>query len=304
VSSGLRKEVKKLVREAQRQGCTVRTGRRPHYKLTCPGGTVTLSSSPSSQGAIKNMRADLRRVGIVLNPDPGDPNPRARRVKLHITYEEIDGNRGVVTFDNAKEAGDWLDAYFPADYRRDELSDENRDDLDALIQEARLGFDDWKQRADGRLDWHDGQLRLDWGTEPYEPTGAEIIEALAYINRARKQAGQSGLDPTGWGPGDIVTEAERLGWKPQANPKPYPKRSRPIMEHKERKQAQTQARMLAFLLEHGRSKIRGGHVALAKGLARRELVRVVRLRPGYAAEIAPGKEDAVLEAAKRKLLAW
>jgi hypothetical protein len=64
-----------------------------------------------------------------------------------------------------------------------------------------------------------------------------------------------------------------------------------ISAEKQRKQDETRARLLAFLLEHGRSRVQAGHVALARGLARQGLVRMVDLRPGHAVELVPGKED-------------
>jgi len=94
-------------------------------------------------------------------------------------------------------------------------------------------------------------------------------------------------------------------------------RANPLSKARQRQQHETQARLLAFLLEHGRSRVRGGHVALARGLARRGLVNVVDLKPGFAAEIRDGQEERAREfvaehgvpddpaaAAKRRLLSW
>lgn len=54
-------------------------------------------------------------------------------------------------------------------------------------------------------------------------------------------------------------------------------------------------RLLAFLLEHGASRVHGGHVSLARRVAKTGLIRVFRSQQGFAAEILPGKEEEVRE---------
>lgn len=60
----LAKDIRALVAEAERQGATIRVGRRMHYKVRCPNGqTVTISATPSHRGALRSIRRDLRVVG-------------------------------------------------------------------------------------------------------------------------------------------------------------------------------------------------------------------------------------------------
>jgi len=62
------REIRKIVKSAVKQGCEVKASRRSsHIQIIVPGkGIVTVSSSPSDERAYKNIRADLRRNGIVV----------------------------------------------------------------------------------------------------------------------------------------------------------------------------------------------------------------------------------------------
>lgn len=71
--SGARKDVEKLLRQAQRQGCVVWRGGK-HYKVRCPDGPqFVVSSTPSSPHAVRAVRQDLARAGVVLNPGWNNP---------------------------------------------------------------------------------------------------------------------------------------------------------------------------------------------------------------------------------------
>lgn len=60
------KELRPLIREAQRQGWTVELTRRGRYRWTNPaGGTPYFSAStPSDRRAVHNIVSDLHRRGL------------------------------------------------------------------------------------------------------------------------------------------------------------------------------------------------------------------------------------------------
>lgn len=64
----------------------------------------------------------------------------------------------------------------------------------------------------------------------------------------------------------------------------------PLGHEQLRRQEANRVRLLAFLLANGRSTVKGGHIALAQGLAREGVVRIIDLRPGTAVEIIEGME--------------
>lgn len=71
--SGARKDVEKLLRQAERQGCVVWKGSK-HYKVRCPDTPqFVVSSTPSSPHAVRAVRHDLARAGVVLNPSWNNP---------------------------------------------------------------------------------------------------------------------------------------------------------------------------------------------------------------------------------------
>ena len=61
------KEVREYRRIAERQGWTVAKTRGGHLKFTSPTGRVVFTpSTPGGGRALANMRAELRRAGLVL----------------------------------------------------------------------------------------------------------------------------------------------------------------------------------------------------------------------------------------------
>lgn len=56
------KEIKKVVKEAEKQGWTFRNGRNSHLVGRCPHGTriISISSSPSNINAIHGVKRDLQ----------------------------------------------------------------------------------------------------------------------------------------------------------------------------------------------------------------------------------------------------
>ena len=57
-----RKELKKFIRELEREGWTVVQGIK-HFKAHHPkGGFIVMSGTPSDGNAIKNMRRDAERL--------------------------------------------------------------------------------------------------------------------------------------------------------------------------------------------------------------------------------------------------
>jgi hypothetical protein len=64
----MRKDVKRILRQAEQAGCEVYRGGSGHWKVRCPGGRVTVSSSPSSRHAIREIRKDFARAGVAVNP--------------------------------------------------------------------------------------------------------------------------------------------------------------------------------------------------------------------------------------------
>ena len=85
--SGLSKDVSKLLRGAEQQGCVVFKGRK-HYKVRCPEGPqITVSSTPSDRRVLHKIRKDFRRAGVHLNPDGSrvpNPSENPERKKLYI----------------------------------------------------------------------------------------------------------------------------------------------------------------------------------------------------------------------------
>lgn len=61
------KELKPLIRAAEKQGWTVETTRAGRYKWTSPKGGLPYFSAltPSDRRAIHNITADLRKRGLV-----------------------------------------------------------------------------------------------------------------------------------------------------------------------------------------------------------------------------------------------
>ncbi len=79
------RDINRLIDTARRQGWQVERRKSGHYLLTPPsrdGPLVCVASTPSDHKAISNIRADLRRSGLVL-PDahtpPKETPPMAKR---------------------------------------------------------------------------------------------------------------------------------------------------------------------------------------------------------------------------------
>lgn len=61
----MKKRLKELVREAERQGWTVEIRRSGHLKWTAPNGDMVFSpSTPSDYRGLKNLTRDLRHRGL------------------------------------------------------------------------------------------------------------------------------------------------------------------------------------------------------------------------------------------------
>jgi hypothetical protein len=65
---GASKDVRKLFREAEARGWTVRRRRSGHYVLEGPQNEkVFCSGTPTDHRAIENMKKDLSRAGLELD---------------------------------------------------------------------------------------------------------------------------------------------------------------------------------------------------------------------------------------------
>lgn len=61
-------EYDELINELRRMGATVTLAGSGHWKISMNGTTVIAARSPSDHRAIDNVRADLRRAGILPRP--------------------------------------------------------------------------------------------------------------------------------------------------------------------------------------------------------------------------------------------
>jgi predicted RNA binding protein YcfA (HicA-like mRNA interferase family) len=60
-----RSEMTKLLKAAQKQGCTVTRTKGSHWKVVTPSGAVIFTAfSPGSRTAIRDYRQRLRRAGV------------------------------------------------------------------------------------------------------------------------------------------------------------------------------------------------------------------------------------------------
>ena len=55
------KDLRKLLAEAERQGCSVRLTTSRHVRVTRNGVSVSMSSTPSHKFALRKVQSDLRR---------------------------------------------------------------------------------------------------------------------------------------------------------------------------------------------------------------------------------------------------
>lgn len=61
------KDMRQLLRRVRSQGFTWRRARSGHYRVRAPDGReVTVASSPRGSRALRDARADLRRLGAHL----------------------------------------------------------------------------------------------------------------------------------------------------------------------------------------------------------------------------------------------
>ena len=69
----MKKEIKRLIETAKSQGWVVTQARNNHYIWLSPCGQhrVVSSSTPSDRRALKNIEADLRRAGLILDRKVG-----------------------------------------------------------------------------------------------------------------------------------------------------------------------------------------------------------------------------------------
>lgn len=65
------KELRPLLVEARRRGCTVGFTKKMHLKITCPGGEVIImpGTPTSTRRARKNLIVQLRQRGVDLRRD-------------------------------------------------------------------------------------------------------------------------------------------------------------------------------------------------------------------------------------------
>ena len=65
------KELKRIIALAIRQGYSVELRNNGHYKFTAPTGRfIFTSGTPSDRRAIKNILADLKKLGLDTNEMP------------------------------------------------------------------------------------------------------------------------------------------------------------------------------------------------------------------------------------------
>lgn len=62
------RDLRRLLAPAIRAGYTLERGKRGHWRLLRPAGTlaVIISGSPSCSRQVQNVRRDLRRAGVPL----------------------------------------------------------------------------------------------------------------------------------------------------------------------------------------------------------------------------------------------
>lgn len=65
--AGHRADMMKLIKRAQKKGCSAERTGSGHWRITTPSGEVlTASFSPSSPGSLRDTIRDLRRAGVEL----------------------------------------------------------------------------------------------------------------------------------------------------------------------------------------------------------------------------------------------
>lgn len=135
----------------------------------------------------------------------------AHRPKLDIVFDEITGERNIIDFIDGQKAADWISSTLKG--LDEEWTDEQQEEVDELIEEARSGFGDSEKRGYGtKFEWSDGSLELNWGYTTADPSAKEVLEALHQINAHRARIGQAPLDPVAaeWTPDDVLDHAREL----------------------------------------------------------------------------------------------
>ena len=94
--SSLKKDVKKLLKDAESQGCIIIRAKR-HYKVRCPSGQqIVVSASPSDHRVLHKIRRDFRKAGIVLNPGrAAKSNPASFSERPHDWDEVLIARGGI-----------------------------------------------------------------------------------------------------------------------------------------------------------------------------------------------------------------
>ena len=65
--AGHRAEMMKLMKKAQKAGCSVERTGSGHWKIVAPNGTVTVTSfSPKNAGALRDVTKELKKAGVQL----------------------------------------------------------------------------------------------------------------------------------------------------------------------------------------------------------------------------------------------
>lgn len=64
--SDLKKELRKILRAAEKQGCAISITRNNHVKIDTRNGIVFCAKTPSDRRGLLNLRAILRQKGLDL----------------------------------------------------------------------------------------------------------------------------------------------------------------------------------------------------------------------------------------------
>ena len=195
--SSLRKDLEKMLKQAEKLGCVVNRDSK-HYKVRCPEGPqIIVPKTPSGSRTLQNVRRDFRRAGVHLNPEAA-PEANPERKKLYI-YP----NKSAVKI--AKQALE----------RRKDLPKSKRGGLDAMeAHEQGIGsgvlrardiaagkrinayqvkafFDRHrsnfvKAKADGKK-WEDSKAWQAWDLWGGEPLRKQVEKAVAKDKKEREK---------------------------------------------------------------------------------------------------------------------
>lgn len=62
----INRDLRDLLAEAEKDGCTVERRRNGHLRINTPNGPVFCSSTPSDFRAVHKIRRDLRAKGVAV----------------------------------------------------------------------------------------------------------------------------------------------------------------------------------------------------------------------------------------------